>query len=86
MRFAGVAWPAVDVVAVPAVAVCWHGRHFAFALAENFHAVIRALRENYLRSAIVEDVEELVRTLLLPYESLPWNTPNSRHFSDFIIF
>ena len=58
-------------------------------LAENFHAVIRALRENYLRSAIVEDVEELVRkyrTLLLPYESLPWNTPNSRHFSDFIIF
>ena len=30
-------------------------------LAENFHVVIRALRENYLRSAIVEDVEELVR-------------------------
>ena len=47
---------------------------------ENFHVVIPALRENYLRSAIVEDVEELVRkyrTLLLPYKSLPW-TPRTR--------
>ena len=55
-------------------------------LAENFHAVIRALRENYLRSAIVEDVEELVRKYsTVTVRVAPWNTPNSRHFSDFIV-